>query len=173
MKTTEIIPTFTSLILQGESLEKILSTRTEQEIIAIIIGVNEGEKYWAEEKRRMRNPQPNMAPQKAPSYGMYTFDEYREGQLFEPFANFLLKAAVKFPYLVLYVHEGEFGFSPVFGVRHLNKEFENPYLIKFKETHFPKTLYREMITILYSKENTKKYLLSGLEKVRSLESYEY
>lgn len=36
---------------------------------------------------------------------------------------------------------------------YLNKEFKNPYLIKFKEGHLSKEHYLQVINTLYSKEN--------------------
>jgi len=173
METVEIIKSFRSLSASHEELQRILSNSKEEEVISIIIGINKGEKYWSQEEKRMQNPRPNMGPRRPITYSKYNFDVYGKEKIFEPFAEFILKATTIFPHLALYVHDGEFGFSPVFAVRHLNIETKSLYLIKFKEKHFPKKLYDKMIKILYSKENIEKHAQFHLKKIQSLSSYEY
>jgi hypothetical protein len=162
-----------TLEVKKDNLEKIITNSTEQEVIKIITGINTGEKYWKQVNRRMQDPRPNMEPYRPATYSMHTFDQYRECKIYKPFADFLMKAVVKFPHLTLYVENGEFGFSPVFGVCYLNSERGNPYLIKFKENHLDKDIYRKMVRILYSKKNKKKHTEFGLEEIRPLSSYEY
>lgn len=171
-ETTDIVKSFKS-ISTPEELQRILDNATEEQVVAIITGINNGEKYWSQEQKKMQNPIPNMSRDRSITYSMYTFDVYGKEILFEPFAAFILKAVNLFSYLTLYVHDGEFGFSPVFAVRHLTADHKNPYLIKFKEKHFPKNLYADMVKILYSKENIKKHADFGLKKIESLSHYDY
>ncbi len=171
-ETTEVVRLFKSMSTLDD-IQRILDKSTEEEIVAIITGINDGEKYWWQEQKRMRNPIPNMSRDRTVTYSMRTFDMYGEKTIFELFADFLLKAVDRFSYLTLYVHDGKYGFRPVFGIRYLNLELKNPYLIKFKEDNFPEKLYEEMIKILYSEENTEKHKQFGLEKIKSLDRYYY
>ncbi len=115
-----------------------------------------------------------MAPRRTATYSKVTFDKYGKDKIFKPFVNFIFKSLETLPTIFLYVHDGPFGFYPVFGVRYLNHEFKNPYLIKFKEDHLDPNDYKKMIDILYSKENQKKIKKAELEKIKqSLSDYDY
>ncbi len=168
---TEIIKTFS--LSTPEKLQQILSTTTEEKVVAIITGINSSENYWSQEERNMQDPIPNMSRRRSITHSICTFDVFRKGRLLKLFADFLLKAVRQFPHLALYVHEGEFGFGPVFGVRYLHTELKSPYLIKFKERHFPQELYTDMTDILYSEENVAKHAGFGLKEIRPLSSYDY
>lgn len=146
---------------------------TVEEVVSVIVGVNKGEKYWYQETRSMQNPKPNMGPPGPTTFSDVTSDEYREELIYEPFLDFILKSVEAFPSLFFYLHESPFGFHLVFGVRYLNPEFENPYLIKFKERHLSASDYLRMVKILYSPENTNKYLNAGMEKIKKLSFYSY
>lgn len=169
----EVTTDIKALAVKKDDLEKIINSSTEQEVIKIITGINKGEKYWKQINRRMQDPRPNMGPYRPATFSMHTFDQYRECKIYKPFSDFLMKAVTKFPHLTLYVENGEFGFSPVFGVCYLNTERDNPYLIKFKENHLDKDIYTKMVRILYSKKNKNKHQEFGLEEIKSLSYYEY
>jgi hypothetical protein len=173
MKNKEIIKLFNSLEKLNGCEAVQLESLGETDVVVIIKGINDGSGYWSQETKFMRNPVPNMSPRKGPTYSKVAFDVHGKNKLFEPFVNFLLGAVKLFPNITLYVHDGEFGFSPVFGVRYLNKEFKDPYLIKFKQEHLSEKHYLQMINMLYSKENITKHKKSGIKEIRNLTSYEY
>lgn len=173
MKKTEIIQHFSSLeeFKKGDSID--IKSLREEDVVQIIKGINEGSRYWYQETKLIKNPIPNMSPHREPTYSDVTFDVYGKSKIFEPFVDFLLNVVKFFPNLTLYVHDGEFGFSPVFSVRYLNANLTNPYLIKFKENHLSELHRKKIIEVLYSQDNIEKHEKSDLTKIKELDSYEY
>lgn len=141
-----------------------------------ITEINTKEKYWYTESRRMENPVPNMSGRAPGSLGtsLVTMDKIKEDYFDEAYMLFILKCLKRFPKLTLYVHDGPFGFYPVFGILYKPSLLgEGSYILKFKESSLSKETYEIFIEHLYSKENTNKHPRFKLEAIRDLDHYDY
>jgi len=141
--------------------------------IQIINFLNEQDKYWTQKTSKMREPIPNMGPQRTPRLIDYTEDVIKKGVWPEAFVAFILKAAQYSSLLTLYVEDGPFMLSTSFSIRVFSMFKKSPYLLKFTRSNLSERHYEHMLKILYSKNNTVKHTMFRLEKREPLSRYEY
>jgi hypothetical protein len=164
----------TSKELVGISINKI----SQEQVVEIIEGINRDERYWHTKEERRIRPVPNLSGRAPGSAGseMVRCDQISDKKLDELFIQFIIEAVRKFDNLIPDIANGEFGFSPVFGilfVKEQENKFQQRYLIKFKKENLDRKSFIKFKRILYSKKSKEKRTLFSLEPINSIESYEY
>ena len=144
-----------------------------KKIVEIIKAINAEGSYWSEKTRMVKAPKPNMSVYTGPDEIPHTEDVISPERFPDEIVDFLLEVSVKFSHLALYVHQGPFLMYPVFGIRHLDKKQNSPYLIKFKKSNLSQERYDKLILLLYSKHNFRKHRKFNLKRLEQLSHYEY